>query len=318
MSPEFKHDCVISLMKMGITKLIPKTEYIKETKISNITLKNPIGMAAGFDKNADVVKPLLDMGFGFVEIGTVTPFPQKGNEKPRLFKYNEHKSIVNRMGFNNKGHYYVHNNLNNFRLNDEKSIVGVNIGCNKNSDDMIREYVSGLMEFKDVASYLTLNISSPNTKNLRNLQKGQNFIYLLDEIYTNKHKYNIKIPIFLKLSPDEMQYEYEDIMRVCDNFNVIDGIIIGNTSIDKKIKKQNNIKETGGISGQLIKNKSMKNLSLIKDMTNIPIISCGGIDSVEEINKRLNNGATAIQMYSSLVFNKPWFITQLLKGMKNV
>lgn len=320
MSPETKHNLTILLLKMGITSLLPKANYLDTVILgNNLNLKNPIGLAAGFDKNGDVIEPLFKMGFGFIEIGTVTPKPQKGNDKPRLFKYDD--TIVNSMGFNNKGFTHAFYNLENFRMDGfVNEIVGVNIGCNYDSDNRTDDYVRGFELFETYASYITINISSPNTENLRDFHKVNNLNNLIDKLTNKKEQLNSNTPIYIKLSPDEKIDTYFDICDLLEKYN-INGIIIGNTTINNTIRKRNNITENGGISGSPLKKLSFKKLKEIRFVlnsisSNMKIISVGGIENSDEIENRLVYGANAIQLYSALTYNNPLYINKILKEMK--
>lgn len=225
------------------------------------------------------------------------------------------------MGFNNKGFKHAYYNLENFRMNGyTNEIVGVNIGCNYNSENRTNDYVRGFELFESYASYITINISSPNTENLRDYHKVNNLYNLIEKISNKKGQLNSKTPIFVKLSPDETIDTYFEICDLLEEYK-INGIIIGNTTTNENIRKKYNIEEKGGISGQPLKELSFNKLKEIRYVLNtisskMKIISVGGIDNSEEIENRLVYGANAIQLYSALTYNKPLYINKILREMK--
>lgn len=274
--------------------------------IFGLEFKNPVGMAAGFDKNAQVISPLLRQGFGFAEAGTVTPLPQPGNPKPRLFRLREDKAVINRLGFNNKGLDYF---VKHFARRDHGlGIAGANIGKNKDTQEAAQDYVRGLNAVYPYADYITINISSPNTPLLRNLQEREPLSQLLSELINTKkqcaltHKKNI--PLLLKIAPDIDAGQREDIAgTVLDKG--IDGLIVSNTTISRPSSLQSIYKnETGGLSGSPLFGLSTSTLAEMYRLTKgkIPLIGVGGIASPEDAYLKICAGASLVQLYSALVY----------------
>jgi len=247
-------------------------------------IDNPIGIAAGFDKNAEVYNSLFKLGFGFVEVGTVTPFEQYGNPKPRVFRLVEDQALINRLGFNNLG---AENISNRIRSNLSKGLLGINIGPNKDSKDRLNDYLIGLRNFHDIADYITINISSPNTENLRNFHDETKFDELINFIKEEKDKLKSKIPIVVKISPDISEVETESISEILLKHNV-NAIIVSNTTAINRENLQNIAKhQKGGLSGkplELVSNKLISKFhKLLKNK--IQIIGVGGVDSGESAYK---------------------------------
>jgi len=328
MDPEMAHDLAITTLKYG---LYPKQKIIKnnilESNILGMNFKNPIGLAAGFDKNADCIKNLFQQNFGFIETGTATPKSQKGNHKPRLFRLSQDQAIINRMGFNNKGaEYYCNNLANNF---NKFGIVGANIGKNKNSESHIDDYVSMLRYIDGKCNYVTINISSPNTVGLRELQKQNYLNQLLEEISKTRYNLKYKTPIFVKISPDCDFSEYHKIVESCIYYN-IDGIIVSNTTIerpDSLISKHKN--QTGGLSGSVLFDQSNKIIKKIYQISEnkLIIIGVGGISNAKDVLYKMSLGASLVQIYTALIYNGFELINEILldlinilekKGVKNI
>ena len=331
---EILHNIAIYLLKNNFVpsaKLKQSQEDSLNIKFFNYIAKNPIGLAAGFDKNAECLRNLSKIGFGFIEVGTSTPLPQYGNSKPRLFRLKKYKSIVNRFGFNNKGSDYFVNNLKNFYLNplrDKKVLIGANIGKNKDTQDISSDYITMIKKVYEYCDYITINISSPNTKGLRDIQNEKNLEILLQDIDSIKNdlikKTNNITPILLKISPDISNEQVVQIINLVGIYK-IDGLILTNTTVQKKFQKNQDeisIDIEGGISGNLLKDRSFEILKLFnteikKQNKNIPIISVGGISSSQDISDRLNNGAFAVQIYSSLIYEGFYLIHSLKKDLKS-
>ena len=254
--PEKAHTLAIKSLKFN---LIPnvfdenKNDSIFQTKIFNKVLDNPIGMAAGFDKNAEVYNALFKLGFGFVEVGTITPLKQYGNPKPRVFRLVEDKALINRLGFNNHGAEIVKDRI---RRNKKLGLLGINIGPNKDTNDRLNDYLIGLKTFHEEADYITINISSPNTENLRNFHEGGKLQDLLKSIMTEKKNLNSNIPIAVKVSPDISEDQVNQITEILLE-NEINVVIVSNTS-DATRDKLSNIQrhQKGGLSGKPIEQKS--------------------------------------------------------------
>ena len=310
---EISHSIAIFLLKYS---LIPKKKLninIKsQIKFFNFKLSHPIGLAAGFDKNAEALPGLLKQNFSFIEVGTVTPLPQVGNNKPRVFRIRAEKSIINRLGFPNIGASKIFDNINKVREYHTlglEPLIGVNIGCNKYTKSPIKDYEQCFETFCSVADYITINVSSPNTPGLRKLQLQNNLSPLLKKLSTKREKYykksNRKIPLALKIAPDLEDSDLESIIYLIKKYK-IEGIIATNTSINKKIiQNKRYTKLQGGISGNALYKSS--NIILKKLQKNskgkVTIIGVGGIDSGEKVFKKIKLGANAVQVYSSLVYN---------------
>ena len=280
-------------------------------------------MAAGFDKNIEVVNPLLNLGFGFVEAGTITPRAQFGNEKPRVFRLKDDLAIINHLGFNNKGVVYAKQKLSKLNLNKlSKGIVGINIGKNKLTTNYIDDYKYCLEELGPLAHYVTVNISSPNTPGLRDLQnRGQ--IEKLVKILKDK-KNSIasleKIPIFFKIAPDMEEEQIRDIalMSLANN---VDGLIISNSTIDRPMTLESPFKsEVGGLSGKPLFIKSTLMLKKMYVLTNgqIPLIGVGGISNAHECYQKIKSGASLVQLYSALTFEGPQILEKILFDLVNL
>jgi dihydroorotate dehydrogenase len=279
-----------------------------------LDFENPLGLAAGFDKNAEVPDSMLALGFGFVEVGTVTPRPQAGNPRPRLFRLSEDQAVVNRMGFNNEGHAAVWQRLR--RRKGNPGIVGVNIGANKDTADRISDYVAGIAAFSDVASYFTINISSPNTPGLRNLQSVEELRPLLKRLNEARESQKQQVPMLLKIAPDLQDDEMKAMAECCMNSKV-DGVIISNTTISRPQLQSPHAQETGGLSGAPLFDLSTQQLARFYRLTKgkIPLIGVGGISNAEQAWSKICAGASLLQLYSALVFQGPELLQEILNGL---
>ena len=311
LDPEIAHRITINYLKMIRSKK-PESYNVLRSNVFGLNFPNPVGIAAGFDKNAEVAENLINLGFGFSEVGTVTPNPQPGNPKPRIFRLKDDEAIINRLGFNSDGFDQVKTRLG--KIND--SIVGVNIGANKDSKDFSEDYIKGIKFFSTLASYITINISSPNTPGLRKLEVLENLDVLLDKI-NNLHKEDllIKIPILLKISPD---LEYDNLKYLCDKVlsSEIDGLIISNTTVARN-SITSNFAQEGGLSGRPLFKSSTLQLRKVYKYTNgeIPLVGVGGIDSAEKAYEKIKNGASLVQLYTGLVYNGPKLIKNINKDL---
>lgn len=284
------------------------------TEVGGLHLPNPIGLAAGFDKDCDVPGAMLAAGFGFVECGTVTPRPQIGNPKPRLFRLTEDEAVINRMGFNNKGLDHFSERL---RARKGKSgIVGANLGANKDSDDRIADYVTGLARLWGLSDYFTINISSPNTPGLLNLQGSTEMDDLLGRLSETRAKLSgdeASYPMFLKVAPD---LDFSDVGRVVEQVRTygLSGIIVSNTTIERPESLKSEYRgEDGGLSGQPLFEKST---ALLQEFSNaaegrIDLIGVGGIGSGAQAYAKIRAGAKAVQLYSALVYNGPQLVQEI-------
>ncbi len=310
---ELSHGIAINLLKFN---LLPKKKKISNQliniKLFDFNLSNPLGLAAGFDKNAEALPGLINQNFSFIEIGTVTPLPQKGNQKPRVFRFMNEKSIINQLGFPNIGAQKVYKNIKKVRKKHplgKEPLVGVNIGCNKDTLSPIKDYEKCFDIFSSVADYITINISSPNTPGLRTLQLKSKLNPLLKSICKRRELYfkksRRKIPLVLKISPDLKSLDLKDIAVLCLK-NDLQAIIATNTSINKNlIKNLDFSQKNGGLSGKLLFKYSNDTLKNLKNITKgkIQIIGVGGIDSANSMLEKISMGANAVQIYSSLVYN---------------
>ena len=312
--PEIAHRITINYLKFARFKK-PKLYEVLQSEVFGLNFQNPIGIAAGFDKNGEVAHNLINLGFGFSEVGTVTPKPQPGNPRPRVFRLKDDRAIINRLGFNSVGFSEVKTKLE--KIGD--NIIGVNIGANKNSKDFSEDYIKGIKFFSTLASYITINISSPNTPGLRNLEVLENLDVLLDKINNlEREDLLVKIPILLKISPD---LEADNLKYLCEKVlsSKIDGLIISNTTISRDSISTDTL-EKGGLSGKPIFDISTKQLRMAYKYTNgkIPLIGVGGVDSAEKAYEKIKNGASLIQLYTGLVYNGPNLIKDINEDLSSL
>lgn len=314
MDAETAHGATIAALRLGLApeQAHPDGAELRTT-LCGLDLSNPIGMAAGFDKNAEVARPLALLGFGMVEIGTVTPRPQAGNPKPRLFRLAQSDGVINRMGFNNEGHEAAFTRLKGLRV---PAALGVNIGANKDSADFVADYVLGVQRFADLADYLTVNISSPNTPGLRNLQSDEALRRLLGEVLATRAKARTRVPVFLKLAPDLDEAALDSIASVVLASD-LDGLIVSNTTITRDaVAGEDNASEVGGLSGKPLFDLSTRRLAQMRQRVGtLPIIGVGGIHSPQSAVAKLQAGANAIQLYSALVFGGLDMLDRLKRGL---
>ena len=314
--PEIAHN--ISILSLKYLSIFIENTYKNKklnTNLGNLFLENPIGLAAGYDKNAEVIDSLLKLGFGFVECGTVTPFKQYGNSKPRIFRLKEDRAIVNRLGFNNCGMKEFSKNFN--KRDSNAGIAGVNIGPNKRSKNYIDDYLKVFNSIYEHADYITLNISSPNTRNLRDIQKTEDLSMLTYEINALRESKEIHKKVFLKVDPDSSKKEYSKIINIV-NKNDIDGLIISNTSISRpNFLKSRYMNEEGGLSGAPIKKKSNEVLKFISKETQgeLTLIGVGGIENAKDVYEKIKIGASLVQLYSALTLNNMGFINKINKDL---
>jgi dihydroorotate dehydrogenase len=294
-----------------------KVESPKLTrKLFGLTFENPVGIAAGFDKNATHISEFEKFGFGFIEIGTVTPKPQDGNPKKRLFRLKEDTAIINRMGFNNDGVTKIKNRLKkNYNV-----LIGGNIGKNKvtPNSQAKNDYIICFKELYDCVDYFVVNVSSPNTPGLRELQSKEFLNDLFIELNKLRSNETIKKPILIKISPDLSKEKILEILEVIDTNN-IDGIIATNTTIDYPNLKSKNKNETGGLSGAPLYDKSNEVISFISKKTNgkLPIIGVGGISTPEQAVKKIEAGAHLIQLYTGIIYEGPGIVRKINKKLLN-
>ncbi|KAG7298952.1 hypothetical protein JYU34_017418 [Plutella xylostella] len=319
LSPEWAHNLGVAAIKYGI---FPPEKYndpsVLKTKFLNYDLSNPIGIAAGFDKHADAVVGLRNLGFSIVEIGSVTPEPQPGNPKPRVFRLSEDQAVINRYGFNSEGHNKVHQKLQNVdKAQLRQGLLGINLGKNKLSESAVLDYVDGIKKFNDVADYFVINISSPNTPGLRALQEKDELQKLLTEV--NKVRASLesqnKPPLLLKLAPDLTLQDKKDIVSVITKKeSKVDGLVISNTTIERPgLANQEVAKETGGLSGKPLTNKSTEMIKEMYKLTKgkVPIIGVGGVFTGQDAYDKILAGASAIQIYTALIYQGPPVVTKI-------
>ena len=316
-SPEIAHSIALNSLKLihslGLIRLIAKQDIASTpSTIENLTFKNKLGVAAGLDKNGDYIDALGALGFSFIEVGTITPLAQPGNAKPRIFRVFNENAIVNRLGFNNKGVDYL---VKKLQTRKYKGIVGVNIGANKDSDGdkRISDYVECFKKVYEYADYISINISSPNTPNLRDLHNKENIYSLLASINNEKNNFEFTKPIFLKISPDETLETLEVIVGAVEKFG-LSGLILSNTTVDKSLLNNKSfVDQAGGLSGEPLFNKSTKLIESIKNMNaSISIIGVGGVISKEHFNKKIDAGADLVQIYTGFILKGPNIISELL------
>jgi dihydroorotate dehydrogenase len=320
LDPETAHNLAIKSLKFNFVPNIldkDKDNPLFKTRLFNKDLDNPIGMAAGFDKNAEVYNSLFKLGFGFVEVGTVTPLKQYGNPKPRVFRLVEDEALINRLGFNNYGAMNV---LERIKSNKQSGLLGINIGPNRDTENRLNDYIECLKTFYEVADYITINISSPNTEDLRSFHDQTKLNELLENIDKEKKSLNSQVPIAVKVSPDIDDQEINKISEVLLNNN-IEVIIVSNTS-DSTRENLNNIlgHQKGGLSGKPIEKKSTDLINKFYKILRgrIKIIGVGGVDSGRGAYEKFLAGANYVQLYTGMVFRGPNIVNMIKKELKEL
>ncbi len=318
LDPELAHSLAIKALKTNL--------FVKQKISENVLLRSdlfgkevnsPIGIAAGFDKDAEVYNSLFNLGFSFVEVGTVTPLKQYGNKKPRVFRLEEDEALINRLGFNNSGSESVSTRI---KKNKPLGVLGVNIGPNWNSKDRIKDYLIGFNKFENLADYVTINISSPNTENLRDFHDLTELENLLEKIFIEKKKLNSNTPIALKVSPDINFNQIKEMSKILIKYKV-DALIVSNTTDQNRDKLINHQKfQKGGLSGKPLNdlsnnliNRFFKNLN-----GEIKIIGVGGVNSGETAFKKFLNGANFVQLYTGMVFRGPKIAIKISEELKKI
>ena len=312
LDPEDAHNLTIKGLKAGLSPVFFRGEDdpALKTTVFGLSFDNPVGLAAGFDKNAEVMDAMLAEGFGFVEAGTVTPLPQDGNARPRLFRLKEDRAVINRFGFNNAGLEPFAANLGKRR--HKPGIVGANVGANKEATDRIADYVTGIKRLNGLASYFTVNISSPNTPGLRALQSREALADLLDKVVAARNE-GAATPILLKIAPDLTYKDKKDIAEVALKSG-IDGLIVSNTTIERpESLSSKHSTEAGGLSGAPLMNPSTEALADIYKLTQgkIPLVGVGGIASGADAYAKIRAGASLVQLYSMLVYGGTGLVTKI-------
>lgn len=317
--PEMAHGLSITALKSG---LLPACAPVADPRlaqtIAGLSFPNPLGMAAGYDKNAEVPDALLKLGFGFAEIGTVTPRPQSGNPKPRIFRLERDRAVINRLGFNNEGHAAAL-----ARLLERKGdgIVGVNIGANKDSEDRVADYVAGIRTFYAVARYFTANVSSPNTPGLRDLQGRESLAALLKAVLEARDeqasKTGVHRPVFLKIAPDLTEEGMDDIAAEV-LASGLDGLIVSNTTLARDgLSDPRQAGEAGGLSGRPLFSRSTAVLARMRKRVgpDLPIIGVGGVETVDTALEKIRAGADLVQLYSCMVYEGPTLAGRIVRGL---
>lgn len=316
---EKAHGVVLSMLDWVPKGCFPKTA-INKVNALGIEFMHPVGLAAGLDKNGEYLNALAKIGFSFIEVGTVTPRPQLGNPKPRLFRVPKQQAIVNRMGFNNHG---VDALINNIKESNFQGVLGINIGKNKDTplDCAVDDYLICMRAVYHYASYITINISSPNTPDLRQLQKGHYFSVLLSQLHAEQKqladKHSRHVPLVVKVSPDEDDETLKGMIE-CMLSNGIEGVIATNTTAQPEYFAQlPSIMKPGGLSGKPLSARSNSCLRLLKKYvgTDISLIGVGGVDDVASAQEKINAGASLVQVYSGLIYQGPELISQLAAGL---
>jgi dihydroorotate dehydrogenase len=309
---ERAHRAAIAALKAMPRGRPPHFPESLRTTVSGVEFPSPVGLAAGFDKDAEVPEAMLGLGFGFVEVGTVTPRPQPGNPKPRLFRLAEDQAVINRMGFNNAGEAAAAERLRH--STHVHGVIGVNIGANKESADRIADYVAGVRAMSPVARYLTINISSPNTPGLRQLQDEGALRALLSAIREARDPKGP--PIFLKVAPDLGEGEPDQIVRVALQHG-IDALIVANTTVSRPPLRSHFAGEAGGLSGKPLKTLALKALRDFRAASGgeMPLIGVGGIADADDAWERIRAGASLVQLYSAMVYEGPWIGRRIALGL---
>ena len=315
--PEISHFLALHALKFLykanlISLLFPYDNSMEIFQFKGLTFKNRLGIAAGLDKNGDFFDALGALGFGFIEVGTITPKPQPGNPKPRVFRFSDQEAIVNRLGFNNKGVDYLVKRLKGRKY---EGVLGINIGANKDSigQKRVDDYIECFQKVSAYADYITVNISSPNTPGLRSLHSKENFFPLFQAINHIREKEKFFNPIFIKLSPDEHKDVISEITKAIKEFN-FDGVITSNTTIEKSnLISQSKVDLSGGLSGKPLLSMSNELLSLVHSREpELLKIGVGGVHNKESFNMKLEKGASLVQIYTSFIYHGPKIIKKIL------
>lgn len=324
LSAETAHDVALDLIsagsRLGLAKMMAPKVPSRPREVMGITFDNPVGLAAGLDKNADCIDGMGDLGFGFIELGTVTPVGQPGNPSPRMFRIPEKEAIINRMGFNNKG---VDHLIANVRKNNYKGVIGINIGKNLSTsvEEANADYLTCLRKVYPHAGYIAVNLSSPNTPGLRKLQYGEALKSLLGALKEEQHllteKYGRKAPLAVKIAPDMTKEEIAEIASELISFEM-DGVIATNTTLDREaVTGLNNADEAGGLSGAPLSQKSTEVIQLLSNELSgrLPIIGVGGIMDAATAGDKIKAGASLIQLYSGFIYKGPDLIREAAEAV---
>ena len=317
-SPEIAHSLAIKALKFNyIPNNKIKESSLLETELFGKKIISPVGVAAGFDKNAEVYNPLFNLGFGFVEVGTITPKAQYGNPKPRVFRLEEDEALINRLGFNNSGANEISLRV---KQNSPNGVLGINVGPNQDTENRVEDYLNCFRKFYNLGDYITINISSPNTENLRDFHNQNELGNLLEAIQNEKKKLNTNIPIAVKISPDIEDSKIEIISDILIKYSVKIVIISNTTDRNREHLKNINKLEKGGLSGKPIEKRSNELINLFYKIIGkkIKIIGVGGIDSGMGVFKKITNGASLVQLYTGMVYNGPNIAVKISKELIDI
>ncbi len=312
LDPETAHGLALTALKAGLGGRVDARDAVLATRVAGLDLPNPVGLAAGFDKNGEALHGLARAGFGFVECGSVTPRPQPGNPKPRLFRLSEDRAVINRMGFNNKGLEAFARNLEH---RPRTAVIGANLGANKDTQDKAADYVAGLVRLRGLADYFAVNVSSPNTPGLRNLQGRAALDDLLGRLAEARGA--DAAPLFLKIAPDLAETEVVMIVEACAAHG-LDGLIVSNTTLDRpESLRSAHAGENGGLSGAPLKDKALMALTWAHRASagRLALIGVGGIASGADAYARIRAGASAVQLYSALIYEGPGLVTRIRRDL---
>jgi dihydroorotate dehydrogenase len=318
LDPETAHQWAITALRKVPLPPAPPDDPRLAVSAFGLDFPNPLGLAAGFDKNGAVVDPILRLGFGFTEVGTITPLPQQGNPRPRLFRLTRDQAVINRLGFPSQGHGAVHERL--AAIAHRPGIVGVNLGANKDSANRVDDYARGIKAFADVADYFTINISSPNTPGLRDLQRADALDGLLACVLAARDEQAERLgrkPVLLKIAPDLTLAELDEIINRA-RARKIDGLIVSNTTVSRSASLlEPTASELGGLSGRPLFPLSTHMLAqaYLRVEKQFPLIGAGGIDSPETAVAKIEAGASLVQFYSALIFKGPWLASTIKCGL---
>lgn len=313
---ETAHNLSLAALKLApIPALGLQSELLAQT-FAGLRFPNPVGLAPGYDKNADVPFEILQLGFGFTEVGTLTPLPQEGNPKPRLFRLVEDEAVINRMGFNNAGQAAAIERLRNIPAGALKGPLGINIGANKDSADRVADYVTGVQNMEPLADYLTVNISSPNTPGLRALQDKAALDDLLLQVMAARKR---DTPVFLKVAPDLQPSDIDDIVAVAMSRGVA-ALIVSNTTVSRPALQSRYASEQGGLSGAPLRALAQQRLSDFRTASGgeLALIGVGGIASAQDAYARIRAGASLVQIYSALVYHGPGLARRISKDLQHL
>jgi len=317
LDPELGHSLAVKALSMGLaTSKGPYTSERLKTSIAGLDIPNPVGLAAGFDKNAQVIKPLLKAGFGFIEVGAATPKPQDGNPKPRLFRLVEDQASINRFGFNNEGMRVIANRLSQ---RPKTGVVGINLGANKTSSHRAIDYVKVLETCGPYVDFATINVSSPNTEKLRDLQGRSALTALVAGVMETRDQLEHHIPIFLKVAPDLTPTDIEDICYVA-RMSRIDAVIATNTTITRDGLQSEHASEMGGLAGAPLFDMSTRVLAEFANLLQgeVPLIGVGGISTAEQAYAKIKAGASAVQLYTALVYGGFTMVSDIARGLDHL